>query len=61
MPRTELSQSQIARFLKGVRAAGVEVDHIEFVDGRLVVFGAQSARDRPRTALQQWILENGQG
>ena len=56
------TQTAIARAVKGVRAAGIEVGKVEVDrDGRVIIYSVSGTPQGEISPLEKWRRDNGQG
>lgn len=62
MTKTAFRQADVARAVKGVKAAGVEVGRVEVGrDGRVIVYSVSAAKQTDLSPLDKWRHDSGQG
>lgn len=52
-------QSDVERAIKAVRAAGLPVEGVEIVDGRIRVLTTRPAEEKPADPYEDWKRQRG--
>lgn len=62
MTKTSVTQAYVARAVKGVKAAGIEVGRVEIGrDGTVIVYTTAGTQQDAPSELDLWRRKNGQG